>query len=169
MPQSLSLTRSCWPSADFNSASAHYLTCWLCPGSHLSIPQNVFPTIGAYILLGHSSNQVPWSLTHMWHLQTSPTLTHRLSEPFCLIWVFYSDFRKPHYQASFYFSLVFLGEIHILTDVKHQVDGMKAVQKPKGDWVGAGLCYNLIGTQELISELLRGVGCGKTACLWKHV
>ena len=39
-------------------------------------------------------------------------------------------------------------------DMEHWVDGTKAIWELKGDQVGAGLCYNLIGTQELISKLL---------------
>ena len=42
--------------------------------------------MGAYLPLGHSSNQVSQSLTRTWHLWASLTSTHRLSEPFSLIW-----------------------------------------------------------------------------------
>ena len=64
----------------------HHPTCQLHPRSHPSRPRNVFPTIGAYIPLGHGSNQVSQSPTHMWHLQASLTSTHRLLEPSSLIW-----------------------------------------------------------------------------------
>ena len=39
----------------------------------------------AHISLGHSSNQVHWSSTHTWHLWAFLTSTHRLSEPFSLM------------------------------------------------------------------------------------
>ena len=38
-------------------------------------------TLEAHNSLGHGSNQVHRSLTHMWHLQALPTSTHRLLEP----------------------------------------------------------------------------------------
>ena len=42
--------------------------------------------------------------------------------------------------------------------MKHRVDGAEVIWKVQGDGVGTGLCYDLVWSQELISELLRWTG-----------
>ena len=43
-------------------------------------------------------------------------------------------------------------------DMEHRVDGAEAVWEAQGDGVSTRLCYDLIWSQELISELLRRMG-----------
>ena len=42
--------------------------------------------------------------------------------------------------------------------MEHGVDGVEAVWEAQGDRVSTGLCYDLVRSQELISELLRWTG-----------
>ena len=64
----------------------------------------VFPMIGAYVPLVHSSNQVTWSLTHTWHLQASLTSTHRLSESVSLAQSMLLQLLETHLMSFLPFS-----------------------------------------------------------------
>ena len=48
--------------------------------------------------------------------------------------------------------------------MEHGVDGAEAVWEAQGDGVSTGLCYDLIRSQELISELLRRTGSTEKLC-----
>ena len=50
-------------------------------------------------------------------------------------------------------------------DMEHGVDGAEAVWEVQGDGVSTGLCYDLVWSQELISELLRWTGSMEKLCL----
>ena len=89
--------------------------------------------VGAYVPLGHGSNQVTWSLTHMQHLRASLTLMHRPSEPSSPVRSILSNSWSHLWRPTFYFLFTFLGEIRILTSaskIKSRVNSSSLPSSP---------------------------------------